>query len=261
METITFRPLRREDFALLGRWLTEPLVRRWWNHDPSPEAIERDFGPAVDGTDPGEVCLALLDGRPFGLVQRYVIADTPAYLEELATVVAVPPGALSVDYLIGEPALRGRGLGARTVAAFVEEAWARYPDAAEVLVPVSAANEGSWRTLERAGLVRVAEGELEPDNPVDDRRHVLYAIRRPVTTRRAPGRRPGDHHPDRGSSEMGEKSEDLGGRVKEATGTLTGDDELKNEGKVDQASASVKDKIGDAADGIKGIVGKGDKDK
>ena len=60
---------------------------------------------------------------------------------------------------------------------------------------------------------------------------------------------------------MGEKSEDMGGRVKEATGTLTGDDEMKNEGKVDQASASVKDKVGDAADGIKGVVGKGDKDK
>jgi len=58
---------------------------------------------------------------------------------------------------------------------------------------------------------------------------------------------------------MGEKSEDLGGRVKEATGTLTGDKDLKNEGKVDQASASVKDKVGDAADAVKGVVGKGDK--
>ena len=55
---------------------------------------------------------------------------------------------------------------------------------------------------------------------------------------------------------MGEKGEDLGGRVKEATGTLTGDDELKREGKVDQASASVKDKVGDAADKAKDIVGK-----
>ncbi len=55
---------------------------------------------------------------------------------------------------------------------------------------------------------------------------------------------------------MGEKTEDMGGRVKEATGTLTGDDDLKNEGKVDQASASVKDKVGDAADGVKNLLGK-----
>jgi uncharacterized protein YjbJ (UPF0337 family) len=44
------------------------------------------------------------------------------------------------------------------------------------------------------------------------------------------------------------------GRVKEATGSLTGDDSLKNEGKVDRASGSVKDKIGDAADKVKDIV-------
>ena len=53
---------------------------------------------------------------------------------------------------------------------------------------------------------------------------------------------------------MGEKAEDLGGRAKEATGALTGDDDLKNEGKVDQASASVKDKVGDAADKAKDMI-------
>jgi len=57
---------------------------------------------------------------------------------------------------------------------------------------------------------------------------------------------------------MGEKNEDMGGRVKEATGTLTGDDELKNEGKVDQASASAEEKVGDVADNLKGVVGKDD---
>ena len=48
-----------------------------------------------------------------------------------------------------------------------------------------------------------------------------------------------------------EKIQDAGGRLKEAGGALTGDDSLKNEGKVDQASASVKEKVGDAADKVK----------
>jgi uncharacterized protein YjbJ (UPF0337 family) len=51
-------------------------------------------------------------------------------------------------------------------------------------------------------------------------------------------------------------TDDLKGRVKEAGGDLTGDQELKNEGKVDQASGAVKDKVGDAADALKGVVGK-----
>jgi uncharacterized protein YjbJ (UPF0337 family) len=46
------------------------------------------------------------------------------------------------------------------------------------------------------------------------------------------------------------------GRVKEAAGSLTGDDGLKNEGKVDRASGTVKDKVGDAADKAKDVVNK-----
>jgi uncharacterized protein YjbJ (UPF0337 family) len=41
------------------------------------------------------------------------------------------------------------------------------------------------------------------------------------------------------------------GRVKEAAGDLTGDKDLKNEGKVDKAAGSVKDKVGDMADKVK----------
>jgi uncharacterized protein YjbJ (UPF0337 family) len=48
--------------------------------------------------------------------------------------------------------------------------------------------------------------------------------------------------------------EDMKGRAKEATGALTGDTKLKREGQVDQASASVKDKVSDAADAVKDAV-------
>jgi uncharacterized protein YjbJ (UPF0337 family) len=48
--------------------------------------------------------------------------------------------------------------------------------------------------------------------------------------------------------------DDAKGRVKEAAGALTGDDSLKNEGKVDQAAGSVKDKVGDAADKVKDTI-------
>ena len=38
------------------------------------------------------------------------------------------------------------------------------------------------------------------------------------------------------------------GHLKEAGGDLTGDDSLKNEGKVDRAAGGVMDTVGDAAD-------------
>ncbi|KQR99771.1 general stress protein CsbD [Williamsia sp. Leaf354] len=50
------------------------------------------------------------------------------------------------------------------------------------------------------------------------------------------------------------KAEELKGRGKEAAGSVTGDDELKAEGKGDQASADTKQKIADAADAVKGKI-------
>jgi aminoglycoside 6'-N-acetyltransferase len=85
-----------------------------------------------------------------------------------------------MDYFVGEPDMRGRGIGAGMIAALVARTWPAYPDAGEIIVPVAAGNAASWRALERAGFVRIGEGELEPDNPIDPPDHVIYAIHRPA---------------------------------------------------------------------------------
>jgi uncharacterized protein YjbJ (UPF0337 family) len=62
---------------------------------------------------------------------------------------------------------------------------------------------------------------------------------------------------------MGEsKADDIKGRVKEATGVVTGDKDLEREGKADQAGAKVKetaekakDKVEDAVDAVKDKLG------
>lgn len=41
------------------------------------------------------------------------------------------------------------------------------------------------------------------------------------------------------------------GRVKEAAGSLTGDKDLKNEGRADQASGDIKNKVTGAIDKVK----------
>jgi uncharacterized protein YjbJ (UPF0337 family) len=50
--------------------------------------------------------------------------------------------------------------------------------------------------------------------------------------------------------------DDAKGRLKEAAGDLTGDDELQREGKVDQATGAVKDGVEKASDKVKDAVGK-----
>jgi uncharacterized protein YjbJ (UPF0337 family) len=50
---------------------------------------------------------------------------------------------------------------------------------------------------------------------------------------------------------MGEKTDEAKGRMKEAAGDLTDDDDLKREGKMDQAGATVKRKTGEVVDKAK----------
>jgi uncharacterized protein YjbJ (UPF0337 family) len=51
------------------------------------------------------------------------------------------------------------------------------------------------------------------------------------------------------------KSDELKGRVKEAAGALTGDDELKREGKVDQAAGKFKQAAEKVVDKVKDALG------
>jgi uncharacterized protein YjbJ (UPF0337 family) len=53
---------------------------------------------------------------------------------------------------------------------------------------------------------------------------------------------------------MGETQDKVTGRVKEAAGDLTGNDDLKREGKVDQASGKVKGAVEDAKDKVEEAV-------
>lgn len=177
---ITWRTVTPADFPLLGRWLAQPHVARWWNHDTAPEAVERDFIASARREEQNEDFLALLDDEPVGLVQRSRLADYPEYLTEFEAIVPVPAGTATLDYFIGDPERVGQGLGPRLIAAMVARTWPDYPDTPAILVAVVAANRASWRALEKAGAVRVGTGEMEPDNPIDAPTHHVYRFDRPT---------------------------------------------------------------------------------
>jgi uncharacterized protein YjbJ (UPF0337 family) len=50
------------------------------------------------------------------------------------------------------------------------------------------------------------------------------------------------------------KGEEMKGRLKEAVGDVTGDEDLQREGKLDEGSAAAKKALDSAADKIKGVV-------
>jgi aminoglycoside 6'-N-acetyltransferase len=177
---MTWRRVTPADFPLLARWLAAPHVARWWHHETAAEAVERDFGPSARGEEPNEDLLVFLDGSPLGLLQRSFLHDYPEYLIELVPVTAVPARAMTIDYLIGDAADVGRGIGTNLIRSALDHLWLDHKDAECVIVAVHADNIASWRALEKAGLVRVGSGELKPDNPIDDRRHHVYRVDRPA---------------------------------------------------------------------------------
>ncbi|HKJ54698.1 MAG TPA: GNAT family N-acetyltransferase [Nitriliruptoraceae bacterium] len=173
----TFRRVTRADFDLLASWLSQPAVARWWVHEWTPEAIERDFGPTVDGREPNQDWLGLYEGVPLGLVQRSLVSDYEENERDFRMLGGVPDGAVTLDYLLGER--RGEGLGPQMVSAMVDRTWGDCPDCPAVVVSVVAANVASWRALEKVGFRRAGAGDLEPDNPKDDPMHHLLRLDRP----------------------------------------------------------------------------------
>jgi aminoglycoside 6'-N-acetyltransferase len=74
------------------------------------------------------------------------------------------PDAIGVDYLIGDPAWVGRGLGVRMLWAWMLRARRRFPGAASYFAAPDHRNAASLRILAKAGF---SEG-LWFDEPQDD---------------------------------------------------------------------------------------------
>ena len=150
---LTFRRLSDDDLPILHAWLNEPGVVRWWEGDDvSWEAVVREYGSASE--DPTEHWIALHDGTPLGWIQCYALADHPDDAETRALwAVGVDRTAGGIDYLLGDPAHRGRGLGAAMIRAFVERiVFPDHPGWVQVSAGPFVANEASWRALAKAGF-------------------------------------------------------------------------------------------------------------
>ena len=178
---LSWRPLIAGDLPMLAGWLREPRVARWWNRRQPLRRSSATSARVREARSRGKISSFSSTSRPVGLLQRSVICDYPQDLTKFSAVIEVPAGAVELDYLIADPALRGRGLGSRMIAAAVEDTWNSCSDVPAVLVAVVAANVASWRALEKAGLKRVAEGPMTPDNPIDDALHYIYRVDRPAT--------------------------------------------------------------------------------
>lgn len=158
---VTFRRLTDSDLPTMHGWLNEPGVVRWWEGDDvSWEAVVRDYGST--SADSTEHWIASVDGRDIGWIQCYPAADEPEETSQWWAL-GVDRAAAGIDYLIGSPADRGRGVGAAVIRAFVAEVvFGSHLDWSQACAAPYAENVASWRALEKAGFRFV--GVIEDDD-------------------------------------------------------------------------------------------------
>ena len=160
---------------------------QWWTEPVGPAAIEADYGPCVDGTDPTRAFLIVAGERPVGFIQCYRLARrarrTPG--RRAATT------AVGVDLFVGEAEVMGGGFGSAVLRPLrrpggVADLSGRGPWPWPARASATAAPSGpSRRPASVRGRVAVVPGEDDPEQVM-----VRSTARRRRERRRAHGSAP-----------------------------------------------------------------------
>jgi 8-oxo-dGTP pyrophosphatase MutT (NUDIX family) len=147
----TFEPLSEGDLADVVRWQRSPDAAEWFAGSPATvdEARQR-YGSRLAGESATRMWVTRVDGVRAGYIQAYRVGAYDEYAEKTQD-----PDAIGFDYLIGEPAVVGRGWGRVVIWSFMRDVLcAEYPDAPRFLASPDHRNHRSVRVLEACGLTQ-----------------------------------------------------------------------------------------------------------
>ena len=119
--------------------------------------------------------LGLLDSEPAGWIQCVAIEPYDDHDEIKAWIeLGYELEGATIDYLIGDPAARGKGWGSAMIERFIDEiVFGQHPEWNQIGVSPVRANVASCRALEKAGLSPVGTFD-NPESGACD----LYSRRR-----------------------------------------------------------------------------------
>ena len=150
---IAFRPLEVANLRLMHEWLQREHVRRWWDEHVTYESVVEHYLPAIEGRKPVDLYLILLDERPIGFIQSYLLANHPDFAER----VGLGAGVAGVDLFVAEEELTGKGLGSEVLRRFVRDVVFVEPATTACIADPDVRNAASIRAFEKAGFRRVGE--------------------------------------------------------------------------------------------------------
>lgn len=154
---IGFRPLVAADLPQLHEWLQREHVKRWWNDGETLDEVTAHYLPSIEGGEPSDHFVILVDDRPIGMIETYLVSDHPEY----DALVRVGPGVAGVDLLIGEQELTGRGIGTEVLCGFVDDVVFARAETHACVAGVDVRNAASLRAFAKAGFAAVRDFEEE----------------------------------------------------------------------------------------------------
>jgi aminoglycoside 6'-N-acetyltransferase len=167
--SVRFVPLTADDLPQIDDWLRRPHVARWWpRDDETPGCVLTEYLPAIEGRDPTDNFLIVVDDRVIGMIQTYLVSDYP----EWEAILRVGPGVAGVDLFIGEEDAVGHGLGPRILASFIADVVFAKDATHAVVAGIEPENARSLRAFEKAGF------QFAFDYEEDGRPHRLLRLER-----------------------------------------------------------------------------------
>jgi len=148
---VSFRRMAHDDLPAVVGWQQAPHARRWFHGDGiTLEDARGRYGPRIDGAAPVRMWVVQMDGIDAGYLQDYIVGDQDDYAVRIGE-----PDAVGFDYVIGDPALVGRGLGTRMVWTFLRDIVAtHYPAAPRFVASPDHRNVASLRALAKCGFTQ-----------------------------------------------------------------------------------------------------------
>ena len=147
--SVRFVPLTADDLPQIDEWLRRPHVARWWpRDDETPAYVLAEYLPAIQGRDPTDNFVIVVDDRRVGMIQWYLVCDFPEWEE----ILEVGEGVAGVDLLIGEEDAIGRGLGPQILTSFVADVVFAREGTRAVVAGIEPENARSLRAFEKVGF-------------------------------------------------------------------------------------------------------------
>ena len=147
---LELRLLNDNDISLVENWLNREHVKRWYEIPHLGVSISDWIYELKERN--GEFhwlthLIVLSQGCPIGLCQYYKCEDSND--EDFGTMPI--SGSSGIDYLIGEEAYLGKGLGREMVTLLVRKVFS-FPDARRITADIDKENKASEKTLLSCGF-------------------------------------------------------------------------------------------------------------